>query len=129
MRNAMLPQTERLLELISEYVGREAKRLRIARTAVRFTQRGLRKAIGWGDRQLRRRLERLGDGQLSDPVAVVALAFLEREGPRASHAGPLRPGDLVTGDPIRRQRHVNPLFLHRRHQPPRSFDVLLIYVC
>ena len=53
------PQTRRLLRLIDQYVGAEAKRLGAKRADVRFSRRVLREAINWGDTQLRMHLERL----------------------------------------------------------------------
>lgn len=53
------PQTRRLLQLIDQYVQAQSVQSEIDRTAVRFSRRGLREAIGWGDTQLRLHLERL----------------------------------------------------------------------
>jgi len=53
------PQTRRLLQLIDQYVKGECQRRVIKRTDLRFSRRGLREAIAWGDTQLRVHLERL----------------------------------------------------------------------
>lgn len=53
------PQTRRLLTLIDQYVRGECERLGLQRSALRFSRRTLREAIGWGDTQLRVHLERL----------------------------------------------------------------------
>ena len=55
------PQTRRLLALIDGHVGAECVRQGVQRAAVRFTRRGLREAIAWGDTQLRLHLARLVD--------------------------------------------------------------------
>ena len=48
-----------LLQLLDEWVGQCSKRQKQPRSAIRFTQRELREALGWGDFQLRRQLARL----------------------------------------------------------------------
>jgi hypothetical protein len=55
------PQTRRLLQLIERHVARECEEKSIARGAFRFSRRGLREAIGWGDSQLKLHLARLVD--------------------------------------------------------------------
>jgi hypothetical protein len=55
----LLPPTRRLLVLLDDYVGQQAQAQRLPRAGVRFTQRALRAALGYGDRQLRRQLQRL----------------------------------------------------------------------
>ena len=55
----LLPQTRQLLVLIDDLVNQQSKTRKIDRTHVRFTQRQLRDAFGWGDYQLRRHLKRL----------------------------------------------------------------------
>ena len=55
----LLPQTRQLLVLVDRYVGRRSRREKKPRERVRFTQRELREALGWGDYQLRRHLARL----------------------------------------------------------------------
>ena len=54
-----MPQTRRLLTLLSEYVARRVQDEGTATTDVRFTQRELRTALEWNDRTLRRHLKRL----------------------------------------------------------------------
>ena len=53
------PQTRRLLELIDELVGAEAKRLGLDRCDFRFSRRQVREQTRWGTTQLRIHLERL----------------------------------------------------------------------
>jgi len=53
------PQTRRLLMLIDAHVAAETGKAAIARSALRFSRRDLRAALGWGDTQLRVHLERL----------------------------------------------------------------------
>ncbi len=53
------PQTRRLLSLITERVGAECKRLKLARDTFRFSRRDVRGWIGWGDTQLKIHLRRL----------------------------------------------------------------------
>jgi hypothetical protein len=55
----LLPQTRQLLVLIDNLVNEQSKVRKVDRTHVRFTQRKLRDAFGWGDYQLRRHLKRL----------------------------------------------------------------------
>lgn len=56
---SLLPQTRELLQLIDEFVTQQAGHEQKPRALVRFTQRGLREALAWGDFQLRRHLARL----------------------------------------------------------------------
>jgi DNA primase catalytic core len=53
------PQTRRLLLLIDGHVRAECERQALARKDYRFTRRGLREALGWGDTQLKIHLARL----------------------------------------------------------------------
>jgi hypothetical protein len=53
------PQTRRLLLLIDEHVRGECKRQALTRSAYRFSRRGLREGLGWGDTQLKTHLARL----------------------------------------------------------------------
>jgi DNA primase len=53
------PQTRRLLKLIDRFVAEQCTAQQIRRAQHRFSRRGLREAIGWGDTQLRVHLERL----------------------------------------------------------------------
>jgi hypothetical protein len=53
------PQTRRLLKLIDRFVVEQCAAQQIRRAQHRFSRRGLREAIGWGDTQLRVHLERL----------------------------------------------------------------------
>jgi len=53
------PQTRRLLKLIDRFVAEQCAAQQICRAQHRFSRRGLREAIGWGDTQLRVHLERL----------------------------------------------------------------------
>ena len=55
----LLPQTRQLLVLIDDLVNQQSKTRKIDRTHVRFTQRQLRDAFGWGDSLLRKHLSRL----------------------------------------------------------------------
>jgi hypothetical protein len=55
----LLPQTRQLLVLLDDHVAELARRENKPRDQVRFTQRGVREALGWGDFQLRRHLARL----------------------------------------------------------------------
>jgi hypothetical protein len=48
-----------LLELIDDYVNKRSRAEKKPRGMIRFTQRQLREAFGWGDFQLRRHLARL----------------------------------------------------------------------
>ena len=55
----LLPQTRQLLVLIDNWVNQQSRAQKLSRNLVRFTQRGLRDVLGWGDYQLRRHLKRL----------------------------------------------------------------------
>lgn len=55
----LLPQTRQLLVLIDNMVNQQSKDQKLGRNLVRFTQRQLREAFGWGDFQLRKHLKRL----------------------------------------------------------------------
>ena len=55
----LAPQTRRLLELVSEMVGKECERLDMDRADYRFTRREVRERVGWGATQVRVHLERL----------------------------------------------------------------------
>ena len=57
--DSLMPQTRRLLTLLSEYVARRVQDEGTAAADVRFTQRELRTAFEWNDRTLRRHLKRL----------------------------------------------------------------------
>ena len=57
--NEDLAQTRQLLVLVDDYVGQRSQREDKSRLELRFTQRELREALGWGDFQLRRHLVRL----------------------------------------------------------------------
>jgi hypothetical protein len=57
--DALLPQTRQLLALIDDHVAQRAQDAKKSRSMIRFTQRQLREAFGWGDFQLRRHLVRL----------------------------------------------------------------------
>jgi hypothetical protein len=59
--DALLPQTRQLLLLINDHVGHRSRNEQRLRSQIRFTQRELREAFGWGDFQLRRHLSRLID--------------------------------------------------------------------
>ena len=54
-----MPQTRQLLVLLDDYVAQRAAAAGKPRSEVRFQQRELREAFGWGDYQLRRHLARL----------------------------------------------------------------------
>ena len=53
------PQTRRLLRLVERYVAAECKRAHVKRADFHFSRRQLRKAIHWGDTQLKVHLGRL----------------------------------------------------------------------
>jgi hypothetical protein len=53
------PQTRRLLLLIEAHVRGQCERQALARKDYRFSRRGLREALGWGDTQLKIHLARL----------------------------------------------------------------------
>jgi len=57
--SGLLPQTRQLLQLLHEWVQAQCVSTQQPRSALRFTQRQLREALGWGDFQLRRHLARL----------------------------------------------------------------------
>ena len=57
--DALLPQTRQLLVLIDNHVNQRVQTENKPRSLIRFTQRELREAFGWGDFQLRRHLARL----------------------------------------------------------------------
>jgi hypothetical protein len=57
--DALLPQTRQLLGSIDEHVRCRARDEQTDCSLIRFTQRELREAFGWGDFQLRRHLSRL----------------------------------------------------------------------
>jgi len=57
--DSLMPQTRQLLVLLDDYVTQRAAKEKAPRTEVRFTQRELREAFSWSDRQLRRHLKRL----------------------------------------------------------------------
>ena len=59
--DALLPQTRQLLALLDDYVCRQSRSDAMGRKEFRFTQRELREALHWSDRQLRRHLQRLVD--------------------------------------------------------------------
>ena len=59
--NSLLPQTRQLLILIDNHINHRSQKEQTPRDTIRFTQRELREAIGWGDYQLRRHLHRLLD--------------------------------------------------------------------
>jgi DNA primase len=58
------PGTRRLLGLIEAHVAQQAQEQGQARERVRFTRRGLREALGWGDTQLKVHLGRLASLEL-----------------------------------------------------------------
>jgi len=53
------PQTRRLMKLVEQHVRGECERLKLRRCDLRFSRRGLREAIDWGDTQLKIHLARL----------------------------------------------------------------------
>lgn len=53
------PQTRRVLSLVDAHVRAQCERQAIARSAYRFSRRGLREALGLSDTQLRLHLDRL----------------------------------------------------------------------
>ena len=53
------PQTRKLLVLVRDFVGEQAKAQARPRTEVRFSRKDLRDASGWGDTQLKVHLARL----------------------------------------------------------------------
>ena len=55
----LLPQTRQLLVLIDNLVNQQSRESKLSRNLVRFTQRQLREAFGWSDRQVRHHLNRL----------------------------------------------------------------------
>jgi len=57
--DSLMPQTRQLLVLLDDYVIQRAAKEKTPKPEVRFTQRELREAFGWSDRQLRRHLKRL----------------------------------------------------------------------
>ena len=57
--DGLMAQTRQLLVLVDDYVGQRCQREDRSRLELRFTQRELREALGWGDFQLRRHLVRL----------------------------------------------------------------------
>ena len=57
--DCLLPRARRLLDLLGQYVARQAKEQSLPPNAVRFTQRDVREALRWNDRTLRRHLMRL----------------------------------------------------------------------
>jgi hypothetical protein len=57
--DGLLPQTRQLLVLIDDYINQRSQDEKKPRSLVRFTQRQLREALGWGDYPLRRHLARL----------------------------------------------------------------------
>ncbi|HXV05899.1 MAG TPA: hypothetical protein VFP23_08375, partial [Solirubrobacterales bacterium] len=58
------PGTRRLLGLIDAHVDARAAEEKAGRSAVRFTRRALREALGWGDTQLKVHLARLVELEL-----------------------------------------------------------------
>jgi DNA primase len=57
--DSLMPQTRQLLLLLADYVNQQAQECKVTRIEIRFTQREIREALGWGDYQLRRHLKRL----------------------------------------------------------------------
>jgi len=57
--DGLMPQTRQLLILLDDYIQQLTAKKKVPREAIRFTQRELREAFGWGDFQLRRHLKRL----------------------------------------------------------------------
>lgn len=57
--DALLPQTRQLLEQLCAYVTERSAHDEVSCSALRFSQRELRAALGWQDRALRRQLARL----------------------------------------------------------------------
>jgi DNA primase len=57
--DALLPQTRQLLVLVDDHVSQRSQAESKPRHLVRFTQRELREALGWGDFPVRRHLARL----------------------------------------------------------------------
>jgi DNA primase len=57
--DSLMAQTRQLLVLLDDYVGQRCQREAKSRLELRFTQREIREALGWGDFQLRRHLRRL----------------------------------------------------------------------
>jgi hypothetical protein len=57
--DSLMAQTRQLLVLLDDYVGQRCQREDKSRLELRFTQREIREALGWGDFQLRRHLRRL----------------------------------------------------------------------
>jgi hypothetical protein len=57
--DSLMAQTRQLLVLLDDYVGQRCQREAKLRLELRFTQREIREALGWGDFQLRRHLRRL----------------------------------------------------------------------
>ncbi len=57
--DSLMPQTRRLLTLLSEYVAKRSQGEEVALLDIRFTQRELRDVLEWNDRTLRRHLGRL----------------------------------------------------------------------
>lgn len=57
--DALMPQTRQLLMLLDQHVAGQSQQSKMPRESIRFTQRQLREAFGWGDFQLRRHLKRL----------------------------------------------------------------------
>lgn len=60
----LAPQTRRLLVAVHAHVSAHAGELAVDASLIRFTRRGLREAIGWGDTQLKVHLARLVDLEL-----------------------------------------------------------------
>ena len=57
--DALWPQTHQLREQLRAYVTERSAQQQVACSALRFSQRDLRAALGWQDRALRRQLARL----------------------------------------------------------------------
>jgi DNA primase catalytic core len=115
------PQTRRLLLLIEAHVRGQCERQALAHKDYRFSRRGLREALGWGDTQLKIHLARLTeleylavhregngfayellyDGKGADGTPFVpglieveqlkCIYDAERSGARADRSGPGRP--------------------------------------
>ncbi|MEM7456083.1 MAG: hypothetical protein AAF456_17170 [Planctomycetota bacterium] len=57
--DSLLPQTRQLLVLIDNLVTERARKEKLDRNRIRFTQRELRESFGWSDFQVRHHLKRL----------------------------------------------------------------------
>ncbi len=107
------PGTRRLLHLIERHVDQVAQEQGQPRERVRFTRRGLREALGWGDTQLKVHLGRLASLELVWAHRGPHGAYLyelawdgEAKDGTPRLAGLIDPDELDEHDPPSEQGHV-----------------------